>query len=186
MRHKFQIESGNAGDTSVTWTDQVLTYHYSDVIMSVMASQITGVSIVYSIVCSGAHQRKHQSSASLAFVKGIHRWPVNSLHKGPVTRKMFPLHDVIIHVSSLRCTGIISVHIQKWYYQRYPSITRMYLKKMFLKLHSLFAGVDESTHHVWPSDTIWRQRSLVQVMLTCCQLSSQEKINLSECSVRMM
>ena len=43
--------------------------HYSDVIMSAMAPQITGASIVY----SGADQRKHQSSASLAFVRGIHR-----------------------------------------------------------------------------------------------------------------
>ena len=41
-------------------------YHYSDVIMSAMASQITGVSIVYSTFCSGAGQRKHQSSALLA------------------------------------------------------------------------------------------------------------------------
>ena len=51
----------------------VIYIHYSDVIMSTMASQITGVSIVCSAVCSGAHQRKHQSSASLAFVRGIHR-----------------------------------------------------------------------------------------------------------------
>ena len=47
-------------------------------------SQITGVSIVYSTVCSGADQRKHQSFASLAFVRGLHRWSVNSPHKGPV------------------------------------------------------------------------------------------------------
>ena len=46
--------------------------------------------------CSGADQRKHQSSALLAFVMGIHRWPVNSPHKGPVTRKMFPFDDVIM------------------------------------------------------------------------------------------
>ena len=66
------------------------------VIMSAIASQITGVSIMYSIVCSGADQRKHKSSASLAFVRGIHRWPVVSPHKGPVTRKMFPFDDVIM------------------------------------------------------------------------------------------
>ena len=70
--------------------------HYCDVIMSAMASQITSVSIVYTTVCSGADQRKHQSSALLAFVRGIHRWPVNSPHKGPVTRKMFPFDDVIM------------------------------------------------------------------------------------------
>ena len=61
--------------------------------MGAMASQITSLTIVYSIVYSGAGQRKHQSSASLAFVQGIHRWPVNSPHKGPVTRKMFPFDD---------------------------------------------------------------------------------------------
>ena len=40
--------------------------------------------------------KKHQSSASQAFVRGIHRWPVNSPHKRPVTRKMFPFDDVIM------------------------------------------------------------------------------------------
>ena len=61
-----------------------------------MASPITSLMIIYSTVYSGADQRKHQSSASLAFVMGIHRWPVNSPHKGPVTRKMFPFDDVIM------------------------------------------------------------------------------------------
>ena len=70
--------------------------YYSDVIMGAMASQVTGVTIVYSPVCSGT-DKKHQSSASLAFVRGIHRWPVNSPHKGPVKReKMFPFDDVIM------------------------------------------------------------------------------------------
>ena len=48
--------------------------HYSDVIMSPMASQITGVLVVYSTVCSGTDQRKPQSTASLVCVRGIHRW----------------------------------------------------------------------------------------------------------------
>ena len=55
--------------------------------MSAMASQITNLTIVYLTIYSGADQRKHQSSASLAFVRGIHRWTVNSPHKWPVTRK---------------------------------------------------------------------------------------------------
>ena len=70
--------------------------HYGDVIIGAMASQITSLTIVYSTVYSHADQRKHQSSASLAFVWGIHRGPVNSPHKWPVTRKMFPFDDVII------------------------------------------------------------------------------------------
>ena len=61
-----------------------------------MASKITSLTIVYSIVYSGANQRKHQSSLSLAFVRGIHRWPMNSPPKGPVTRKMFPFDYVIL------------------------------------------------------------------------------------------
>ena len=52
--------------------------------------------IVYSTVYSEADQRLHQSSALLAFVWGIHRWPVNSPPKRPVTRKMFPFDDVIM------------------------------------------------------------------------------------------
>ena len=70
--------------------------HYDDVIMGAMASQITSLTIVYSTVYSGSDQRKHQSSASLAFVWGFHREPVNSPHRWPVTRKMFPFDDVII------------------------------------------------------------------------------------------
>ena len=76
---------------SITWNN-----HHNDVIMGAMESPITSLTIVYSAVYSGADQRKHQSSASLAFVRGIQRWPVNSPHKGPVTRKTFALDDVIM------------------------------------------------------------------------------------------
>ena len=69
--------------------------------MSAMASQITSLTIVNSIVHSGADQRKHQSSASLVFVRGIHRSPVNSPHKWPVTWKVFPFDDVIMIISTL-------------------------------------------------------------------------------------
>ena len=82
-------------------------YYYSDIIMSTMTSQITSLTIIYSTVYSCADQRKHQSSASLAFVRGLHRWPVNSPHKGPVTRKMFSFDDVImwrtVDISYLGC-----------------------------------------------------------------------------------
>ena len=70
-------------------------HHYNDVIMSAMASQIISVFVVYSTVYSGADQRKQQSSASLAFAPGIHRWPV----RGPVARKTFPLDDVIMIIT---------------------------------------------------------------------------------------
>ena len=70
--------------------------HYSEVIMGTLASQIISLTIVYPTIYSGADQRKHRSSMSLAFVRGIHRWPVNSLHKWSVTWKMFPFDDVFM------------------------------------------------------------------------------------------
>ena len=73
-----------------------LLVHYNDVIMSAIPSHMTRLTIVHSIVYSDADQRKHQSCASLAFVRGIHRGPVNSPHKWPVTRNMFPFDDVIM------------------------------------------------------------------------------------------
>ena len=81
--------------------------YYNDVIMSVIASQTTGDSIYYSTVfflfffC--ADQRWYRSSASLAFVRGSHRWPVNSPRKRPVTGKMFPFDDVVIHRDEIIC-----------------------------------------------------------------------------------
>ena len=87
---KFQYQS------LTTYSD--LFHHYSNVAVGGMASQITSLTIVYSTVYSGVDRRKHQSSASLAYVLGIHRWPVNSPHKWPVTRKRFPFDDVsMIH-----------------------------------------------------------------------------------------
>ena len=70
--------------------------HCSDVIMGEMASQMTSLTIVYLTAYSGADRRKHQNPTSLAFVRGIHRWPVNSPHNGPVTRKRFPFDDFIM------------------------------------------------------------------------------------------
>ena len=69
--------------------------------MGVMASPITRVSIAYSNVCSSTDQRKHQSSASLAYVMGIHRGLMNSPHKKSETRKMSPLDDVIMSKSMI-------------------------------------------------------------------------------------
>ena len=91
-------------------------YHYNDVKMGAMAPQITSLTIVFSIVHSDADQRKHQSSASLAFVGEIHRWPVDTLHKGPVTRKMFPFDDVIMMTPNAAClhvTAKCAVHIDR-------------------------------------------------------------------------
>ena len=81
--------------------------HYGDVTMGVLASKITSLTIVYTTVHSDTDQRKHQSSASLAFVWGIHWWPVNSPHKWPVMQEMFPFDDIIMYicVSNLTIIG---------------------------------------------------------------------------------
>ena len=118
-----------------TPNDQHMWPHYCDVIMSAVASQITGVTIVYSTVCSGADQRKHQSSASLAFVRGIHRWTVNSPHKGPITRKMFPFDDVIMIPHNLIYEGGRTTHPRNPIYQSaYPDKLNISSPEVFMAL----------------------------------------------------
>ena len=99
--------------------------HYYDVIMGAIESQIISLTIVYSIVYSDADQRKHQSFASLDFVRGMHRGPVNSPPKWPVTRKMFPFDDVIMLISIL--LAVINqtklsnnIRIKLWYINTHP------------------------------------------------------------------
>ena len=89
--------------------------------MGMMASQITSLTSVNSTAYSGADQRKHQSSASLAFVQGIHWWPLNSPHEWPVTRKMFPFDDVIMWIphqlhtySNSSASKVFSISIIMW------------------------------------------------------------------------
>ena len=92
---------------NVTWW-----LHYNDVVMSAMASQITSLTIVYRTVYSGADQRKHQSSASLAFVREIHRSP--SIHNGcfMYTSNIWNLYKSCF--SSSRCT--VTVHLEYFFY----------------------------------------------------------------------
>ena len=100
-QHKSYSSKISCKSPSSKWINHCFNYehaHHSDVIMSAMASQITGVSIVFLTVCSGTDQRKHQSSISLAFVMGIQRWPVDSHHKGPVMQKRFPFENVIMDI----------------------------------------------------------------------------------------
>ena len=79
----------------------LLTNHYSEIIISTMTSQVTGVSAI----CSTADQRKYESTVSLAFVRRIHWWPVDSPHKGPVMQKMFPFDDVLMHITQIEDSG---------------------------------------------------------------------------------
>ena len=98
LAHELRLSSLSSYPTKRLSLFALQVIHYDDVIMTMLASQITSLTVVYSIVHSGVNQRKHQSSASLAFVREIHRGPVNFPHKWPVTRKMFPFDDVIMCV----------------------------------------------------------------------------------------
>ena len=103
---------------------------------------------VYSAVYSGTDHRKRQSSTSLAFVRGIHRGPVNSPHKGPVTRKRFPFDDVIMECKQpmlgnefeylYKVTGLLQCQMLPWnrsYYRWYTrNICDVYL--LFLSNHN--------------------------------------------------
>ena len=133
--------------------------HYDDVIMTMLASQITSLTVVYSIVYSGVNQRKHQSSASLAFVREIHRGPVNFPHKWPVTRKMFPFDDVIM------CKKIL---MKNWCYEQLcslwiASVTSEYMHHLYIHLlHSIIYEVSSRfcvdiinfPCHIW-LQTVW-------------------------------
>ena len=103
------------GSCSYVVNLQLFYRHYSDVILGAMAFQITSLTIVYSTVYSGVDQRKHQSSASLAFVRGIRRWPMNSPHKRPGTRKIFPFGDVIMYYGSVYSTHSVWLSEKKTY-----------------------------------------------------------------------
>ena len=119
-------------------TCNIRSAHYNDVIMSTKASQITSLRIVYSAIYSGAYQRKHQSSASRAFARGVHQWPVNSPHKRPVTRKMFSLDVVFMNLRLNNCWYVhVSVHSLKfchtgicWIYYFEPRVCHFSRKRV--------------------------------------------------------
>ena len=136
----------------IMWCDFVIAgcgskHHHKDVIMGAMASQITRLTIVYSTVYSDADQRKHPISASLAFVRGIHRWLVNSPHKWPATRKMFPFDDVIMifykgsHIQSVtvQClTNSICKYFQTHVSNMLKLINTLNLSVAHLTLNSMY------------------------------------------------
>ena len=129
--------------------------------MGVIASQITSLTmIVYSNVYSDADQRKNQSSASLAFVWGIHRGPVNSSHKWPVSWKMFPFDDVIMTINFLtprRCDTDFAKPICTPCWKRGAAFDPLHIDSL------------------WANDAIWRQSSgstLAQVIARCLKTPS--------------
>ena len=150
--------------SDTTWRDKALEIlaHYNGVIVGAMASHITNIAVVYSTVYSDVDQRKHHSSTSLALVRGIHRWPVNSTRKWPVTRNMFRVNDVIMsaifccvmtlsHYLILRWTVIahqyLRDHISMDFYVNilYKPYAQIYAKSL-CKRQMLYLGVNELKH----------------------------------------
>ena len=137
--------------------------------MRPMASQITSLTIVYSTVYSDADQRKHQSSASLAFVWGIHP------HKGPVTRKMFPFDDVIMflgqallletdywqrRLSSIPISLLVSRH-NGWDFHRQTPFWIEFSRKKVLYLLSIHFSLIVSRGSNWRELSIVSSNDLV-------------------------
>ena len=118
-------------DTGNNWRQT--TSHYGDVIMGAISSQIISLTIVYSTVYLDADKRKHQSCSSLAFVRGIHRRPVNSPHKWPVTRKMFPFDDVIM--KHCNCNRNDNDDVEMGHDLKYNAINTLATGSRWLLLH---------------------------------------------------
>ena len=134
MYHKNMEKFGiiflqwNLEGQSLLWDiDECYRFHYSDVIMAAMASQITSLAIVYLTVYLGTDQRKHQSSMSLAFVWGIHEWEVNCLHKWPVTQKLYPFDDVIMSMCELTYIWTLPKYM--------PVLHSLWIVHIFITLH---------------------------------------------------
>ena len=118
--------------------------------MGTIVSQITSLTIVYSTVYSGADQRKYQSSASLAFVRGIHQGLVNSPHKWPVTLKNVPIWWCH-HVMDDSCLENINIIICMWHvawcYDIFQKLWRPFrvrftiLWYLYFSLILIFSGV---------------------------------------------
>ena len=106
------VDIGSCQFDIIEWLWCYYGHHYFDVIMTMMASQITSLTVVYSTVYSDADQRKHQSSTSLAFVWGIHRdrWIPHA--KGQLRGRCF-------HLMTSSCTA-------RLYFSWYSCITYWY------------------------------------------------------------
>ena len=115
--------------------------------MGAMASQITSLTIAYSTVYWGVDQRKHQNSASQAFVRGIHR------HKWPVTRKVFPLDDVIMYYDN-------------WFIN--DRITFV-IKNVFKTLKNIQLPVGFSIYHRCATAQLWWHLSNMNVIKIICR-----------------
>ena len=144
-------------ETCARWRSVNTFVHYDDVIVGAIGSLITSLTIVYSTVYSNADQRKHQSSASLAFVWGIHRGPVNSPHNWPVTRKMFSFDDVIM--LGHKCYG-------NWYRFRWMHIVEVNHAQVCNEKCTLYVMLSVS-HITWSVTCTWLINKLTGIPKDC-------------------
>ena len=125
-----------------------LMAHYCVVITGAMTPRITSLTIVYSTVYSGADQRKLQSSASLAFVWGVQRRPVNSQHKWLVTRKMLPFDDVIMYGAIIPGPMLIQICFHMAWLGRNELNEELHLNSiLFKKNHAPDYGVHTPSYY---------------------------------------
>ena len=134
--------------------------HYDDVIMNTIASQITSLMIVYSTFYSDADQSKHQSSASLAFVWGIHRDRWIPRTKGQLRGKCFHLMTSSWYSQTLFYIFWLLFPGAKW-----PPFRRRCFRMLFHEL-KVFYLIDISLKFV-PKGPIGKTPVLVQIMAWC-------------------
>ena len=144
------------------WSIYIILYitHYIDVIMTMMASQITSLTVVYSIVYSDADQRKHQSSASLAFVWGIHRDRWISRTKGQLRGKCFHLmtSSWICSRNKWSCTHNENSVLISWKCRNWQITMRLIvLQKSCTIMHHviIWDGADTSCSIYHQSVSVW-------------------------------
>ena len=134
------------------WPNWILLSHYIDVIMTTMASQITNLMVVYSTVYSDADQRKHQNSASLAFVWGIHR-------------TIGQLRGNFFHLMTSSCNPIWSCAIVKWSILAYfrlislaASVATLIASVIGVNMGPIWGRQDPGGPHVGPRNFAIRDR----------------------------
>ena len=133
--------------------------------MSAMAPQIRGVSIVCLGVCSDTDKGKHRSSASLAFVRRIHRWPVDFPHKGSVTRKMFSFDDVMI------CLGVWACPVQYIIWTQFESFRDHFVNapsQWKTTLHCNVVSHWSGAYTKWSMCFYSSCINLVNLLMMCC------------------
>ena len=143
-----------------------------DVTMSIMASQITSILIICFTVCADADKKKHQSSASLAFVRGIHQWPVNSFHKGPLTPNRCLFADLVmflalkwLFVNKAKQNKTDQMHRLNWNIQFNVWISwAKYVNKLFCLWWVLCwtGNLEHNSHYIWWAILrfFWRRSAL--------------------------